>query len=206
MIDVAYLPGPIVLATIALSTLMAWREWAHVDFGAIPWILGGFVPGAAAGAWAVWRNRPIKTRELVGLVTALLGALTIIIKGEVSTLLSLQFNPGDMIFVGAAAAWAIYSVMLKSEAFSGLNTFALLGLLASIGSILLMPFALYEILYVGGFPDTFSEWQIIGGIVGVSSLLAFSSFQYGIQKLGASIAGIFLYLLPYTSVGLDENS
>lgn len=53
MIDVAYLPGPLVLATIALSTRMAWREWAHVDFAAIPWILAGFIPGAAAGAWAL---------------------------------------------------------------------------------------------------------------------------------------------------------
>ena len=53
MIDVEYLPGPLVLATISLSALMAWREWSAVDFRAIPWVLTGFVPGAAAGAWAL---------------------------------------------------------------------------------------------------------------------------------------------------------
>ena len=53
MIDVAFVPGPMVLATIALSVLMAWREWEHVDFAAMPWILAGFVPGAAAGAWVL---------------------------------------------------------------------------------------------------------------------------------------------------------
>jgi len=53
LIDTGYLPGPLVLATVALSSLMAWRERAHIDFAAIPWILAGFLPGAAAGAYAL---------------------------------------------------------------------------------------------------------------------------------------------------------
>lgn len=66
MIDVAYVPGPIVLATIALSTLMAWREWSHVDFRAIPWILSGFVPGALLGAWALTMIAPGQLGLLFG--------------------------------------------------------------------------------------------------------------------------------------------
>ena len=53
IINVNFVPGPVVFATIALSTLMAWREWSHVDFANLLPILAGFVPGAAAGAWVL---------------------------------------------------------------------------------------------------------------------------------------------------------
>jgi len=66
MIDVTYLPGPLVLATISLSTLMVWREWSHVDFKAVPWILSGFVPGAAVGAWALTAIAPDQLGFLFG--------------------------------------------------------------------------------------------------------------------------------------------
>jgi len=55
IINVNFVPGPVVFATIALSTLMAWREWAEVDFANLVPILAGFIPGAAAGAWILTR-------------------------------------------------------------------------------------------------------------------------------------------------------
>lgn len=145
---------------------------------------------------AIWRERKVQMREIFGIIVAVAGAIIIIIKGNIANLLTLQFNPGDLIFLGAAAAWAIYSVMLKSETFAELNTVSLLSLLSGIGAVLLLPFAAYETLSLGTFPDSVREWQIIAGIVTISSLLAFSAFQFGIRQLGASIAGIFLYLLP----------
>lgn len=51
MIDVDFLPGPLVLATVALSVLMAWREWSFVDWRGVPLIMAGFIPGSAVGAW-----------------------------------------------------------------------------------------------------------------------------------------------------------
>ncbi|MEL7430137.1 MAG: DMT family transporter [Pseudomonadota bacterium] len=145
---------------------------------------------------AIWRDRKVQMREVFGIIVAVGGAIIIIIKGDIANLLSLRFNPGDLIFLSAAVAWAIYSVMLKSEAFAELNTVSLLALLAGIGSVLLLPFAVYETLSDGAFPNSIREWQIIAGIVAISSLLAFSAFQFGIRQLGASMAGIFLYLLP----------
>ena len=51
-------------------------------------------------------------------------------------------------------------------------------------------------------PVTVSAWGGIAGIVVFSSLLAFSGFQYGIARLGASTASVFMYLLPAYGVGL----
>lgn len=144
---------------------------------------------------AIWRGRSITIREILGITIALAGAIIIISSGSINTLYSLQFNTGDLIFVLAAIAWAIYSVLLKAEHYSGLGTLPLLALLSLCGTITLAPFAAYEMLFIGEFPTTSREWMLISGIILVSSIGAFLSFQYGIKMLGASIAGIFMYLL-----------
>lgn len=76
MIDTAYLPGPLVFATIALSTLMAWREWQYVDFSAIPGILVGFVPGTAVGAWLLSVVAPDRLGVVFGSVILLAVLIT----------------------------------------------------------------------------------------------------------------------------------
>lgn len=144
---------------------------------------------------AIWRGRAISAREIIGISLALIGAGFIITNGRLDNLLALQFNTGDLIFVLAAISWAIYSVLLKSENYTTLGTLPLLTLLSICGTITLAPFAAYETIYVNGLPNTQSEWVLIMGIVLLSSIGAFLTFQYGIKMLGASIAGIFMYLL-----------
>lgn len=144
---------------------------------------------------AIWRGRQISTREVLGISIAILGAITIVLRGQLENLLQLQFNTGDLIFVVAAISWAIYSVLIKSDGFSGLKTMPLLALLAICGAITLFPFAAYETITTGNVPNTRFEWIIIAAIVFLSSLLSFLTFQYGVQVLGASLAGIFMYML-----------
>lgn len=144
---------------------------------------------------AIWRGRQISKREVLGIILAIIGAGVIVSNGLLDNLLSLKFNKGDLIFVAAAIAWAIYSVLLKSKDFSSLGTLPLLTLLSICGTIVLAPFAAYETIYLDGFPTAQSEWVLIAGIVLLSSIAAFLSFQYGVKMLSASISGIFMYLL-----------
>jgi uncharacterized membrane protein YfcA len=55
MIDMQFLPGPFVFATLSLSTLMAWRERAHIDFANTGWLIAAIIPGALLGAWLLTR-------------------------------------------------------------------------------------------------------------------------------------------------------
>ncbi len=144
---------------------------------------------------AIWRSRKTSAREAIGIAVALIGAFIIITNGRLDNLLALEFNTGDLIFVLAAISWAIYSVLIKSKKFSSLSTLPLLTLFSICGTIVLAPFAIYETIFIGGFPVTQSEWILISGVVLLSSIGAFLSFQYGVIKLGSSIAGIFMYLL-----------
>lgn len=51
MINVAFLPGPLVCGSLAISGFMMWREWAHIDFRCVAVILVAFIPGTLIGAW-----------------------------------------------------------------------------------------------------------------------------------------------------------
>jgi uncharacterized membrane protein YfcA len=55
MINMSYLPGPLIFGSLSISGVMAWRERAHIDFRATGFILVATIPGSALGAWLLSR-------------------------------------------------------------------------------------------------------------------------------------------------------
>ncbi|OCW56537.1 DMT family transporter [Hoeflea olei] len=147
-------------------------------------------------------GRATSAREIAGIVVGFLGVAIIVLKGDLGEIGASSFNLGDLMFIGAALAWAGYSVLLKGPRTAGLPVPALFGLVACAGALLLAPFALAELLAGARMPVTAQAWGGIAGIVLFSSLLAFSGYQYGVARLGASTASVFMYLLPPYGVGM----
>lgn len=150
----------------------------------------------------MFKGRKTSRRESAGIALAFFGVALIVFKGSVTNLFSLSFNAGDLIFVATAFCWAVYSVWLKSEALAPLQTLPLFMLIAAAGAALLLPFAVVETVYWNAYPASLTAWALIGGIVIISSLLAFTLFQNGVRLVGSSTTSIFLYLLPVYGVGL----
>ncbi|MDP6435699.1 MAG: sulfite exporter TauE/SafE family protein [Gammaproteobacteria bacterium] len=51
MISLSLLPGPVVVGSMSIAGLMAWRERKHIDVKNLRWISLGTIVGAALGAW-----------------------------------------------------------------------------------------------------------------------------------------------------------
>ncbi|MCY0146908.1 DMT family transporter [Hoeflea sp. G2-23] len=147
-------------------------------------------------------GRATRWRELLGIIVGFLGVAIIVLKGDLIGLASFSANDGDLMFIAAAFSWALYSVLLKGRRTDGLPVSALFGTITVAGALLLAPFAFWEWQSGAHMPVTISAWGSIAGIVLFSSLLAFSGFQYGVARLGASTASVFMYLLPVYGVGL----
>jgi len=145
---------------------------------------------------AIFRGRRIGRREAIGSAVAFAGVAVIVLRGDLHALLTLDVNAGDLIFVGTAIAWAVYSILYRSPRLAPLSNLALFSAVAAAGAITLLPFAAAEFLNGQPMPRTPSAWGSIAGIVLFSSLLAFSGFQFGVRRLGPSAAGVFMYLLP----------
>lgn len=145
---------------------------------------------------AAFAGRRIGMRETIGSALALTGIAVIVLRGDLTALLSLTFNRGDLLVLAAAVAWAFYSIRYRSPGLADLPNVTLFGLVAAAGAMLLLPFAAYDYLSDAAMPASAGAWTNIGGIVFFASLLAFSTFQFGVRTLGASLAGVFMYLLP----------
>lgn len=145
---------------------------------------------------ALFGGRRIGLREAIGSLVAFLGVATIVLRGDPAALLHLDLNVGDLIFVGAAIAWAVYSIRYRSPRLQRVPNAALLGVLAAIGALMLVPASLVELAVGARLPASGTAWGGIAGIIVFASLLAFSSFQFGIRELGPTLAGVFMYLLP----------
>jgi drug/metabolite transporter (DMT)-like permease len=197
-----------------------WRHWLLLGFLGM-WICGGIVylgleyTTATNGTLIyttsplmiliierLFNGRRIAWREMAGIVVGFIGVAIIVLRGSPVALFSLDFNVGDLLFIACALSWAIYSVLLKGPRTASLPVLSLFGLVAISGALLLAPMAAYEFLSGARMPVTASAWTGIAGIVVFASLLAFSGFQYGVARLGASTAGVFMYLLPPYGVGL----
>ncbi len=144
----------------------------------------------------IFRGRIIGVRESIGIVLALGGVVTIVVKGSLDVLLGLQFNVGDLLFAGCALSWAVYCVLLKDKRIAPLPSNAVFASTTVAGAVTLAPFMVVEVVHTGAFPVGLDAWLSILGIVISASLLAFSCFQYGVRVLGPSITGLFMYLLP----------
>jgi drug/metabolite transporter (DMT)-like permease len=145
---------------------------------------------------AAFLGRRIGWREALGSAIAFAGVGAIVLRGDLSALARLDFNWGDLIFVAAAIAWAVYSILYRAPALSKASNLALFALVALVAALMLLPAAALEFAYGGKLPVTAGAWAAIAGIVVFASLLAFSGFQYGVRVLGPSLAGIFMYLMP----------
>lgn len=143
----------------------------------------------------LFRGRRTTVLEVLGTIIAFAGVAVIVARGSWETVTSLSFNTGDLLIALAALSWAVYSLLYKTTDTASVKPVTLFALLALAGALVNAPLGIYELATAPTIPDQTETWLAIVGIVLISSLLAFSGFQYGIRTLGPSLAGIFMYLM-----------
>ncbi len=136
--------------------------------------------------------------QIFGLILAVCGILSIITKLDLSVLLSLNFNKGDLIMIGGVITWGLYSAFLKKKNFT-LPLLTLVQVLCSFGLIFIFPQFFYE----------FSQGQLIKFDINLFYILIFLAlfpsigsyycWAGAVSIIGANRAGIFLSLIPLFS-------
>ena len=97
----------------------------------------------ALASWLMYREL-LTPRQILGVCVSLCGVLLIIAKGQLATLLHVDFNRGDIYLLIGAALWAFYSANLKRYP-RDLHPFAYLSAIVIVGLIGLFPFYLLEL-------------------------------------------------------------
>jgi drug/metabolite transporter (DMT)-like permease len=135
-------------------------------------------------------------RQQAGILLSLAGVVGIVSRGDVAVLMRLDFNQGDLLLIGGAFTWALYTVLLRWRP-AGIGTLAFLGA-AVVGGLLLLMLPLYLVELASG---RVAVWNAATGAGMVyfavfPSILAYLFWNRGVQQVGANRAGLFLYLVP----------
>ena len=136
--------------------------------------------------------------QILGVIFSLSGVVVIITKADLTVLLNLNFNKGDLWMVVAMFSWAMYSALLRKKKFD-LSQLSLLQTIISVGVIFLLPAYLIE-LALGykvsiNLPFVFT----LTYVVIFPGLVSFIFWIKGISIIGSNRSGIFLHLIPIFS-------
>jgi len=145
-------------------------------------------------SWAIYRE-PITRRIVLATLISLVGVAVVVTRGQLGQLLELTFNKGDLIMLIAVFTWSMYTVLVKRRP-PGLHPLALLASTMVLAIGFLFPVYLWETLAVRPMPVTRESLLTIGYVVVFASLLAFLSFNRGIEVLGPNKGGLFMHLIP----------
>lgn len=144
-------------------------------------IITGMMAAAFIGERLQWRN-------YVGVAIASVGVLILITQGQMSILLQLDFNRGDVLMVVAVLSWVIYSLIIRqlSTRYSG---YTVTFYAALFGVVQLALLALPQ--------GAIAQARVMSVASGLSILY---------MGIGASGIGYFLYTLSVKDVGPTRTS
>jgi len=137
----------------------------------------------------------ISKRQWSGVAVSTLGVLMLISKGNLTNLLGLQINDGDLWILTAVLCWAVYSILLRWRP-QTIDGFTLFGITVSITVIVLIPLALLEQQTAPAITWSLSSVGTITYMALFPSILAYLFWNRGIAELGAAKAGLFIHLMP----------
>ena len=149
-------------------------------------------------SWLFLRER-LAPRQLAGVLISLGGVLVILSHGSWAELAALEVNRGDVFVMLSMLLWSIYTIGLRWRP-AGLSLLSFLFTIAVIGDLVVLPLYLVETALVR--PMEWS-WTAVAALLSVAifpSVLAYIFWNRGVEQVGASVAGLFVHLMPVFGV------
>jgi drug/metabolite transporter (DMT)-like permease len=138
-------------------------------------------------------NEALGSQQIVGAILACVGMAIIVVRGDLPALLRLDLNPGELFIVGGAICFALYTVLLRKAKFD-LARLPLLVVLLAGATISALPFYVWEIAHDDRTALNAKGLLALAYTVGPGGALMYYLFNRSVEALGASKAGVFLYL------------
>jgi drug/metabolite transporter (DMT)-like permease len=144
-------------------------------------------------AFALFGDRPTM-RQSAGVLLSLIGVAVIASHGSLDTLLHLTFNRGDVWNLVAILIYGIYAAMFRRRPTTHPLSFLVAAM--GIGSMMILPFYLWETLQGGRVEGGLPAWLGMAYIAVFPSFIAYLFFNRGIELIGAGRAGQSWHLMP----------
>lgn len=165
-------------------------------------LLNSCIPVLIVLFGALFYRQKLHLLQMSGLIISLVGVLTIILHGDLSRLIDLSFNPGDILVFTAMVCWAFYTLWVKMLP-PHINRTGLMGAQIAIAVIGLLPFWLWEM--ASGAQVVWRTESILAfAYVGIlPSVVAYLLYTFAVARVGPVRAGLSIHLMPVFGVLLS---
>jgi len=160
-------------------------------------VLNSLGPVFIVAAVATMFGETMRPIQMAGITVSLAGVLFIVTRGEPAALLGMAFNAGDLIILFNMAVWAVYSACLRFR--PNIHWTSFMFFFALIGALGTLPFAVHEHLHGFHFRPTAQTLLAIVYVSIFPSLVAYLSWNRGVELIGPNRAGALLHLIALYS-------
>jgi drug/metabolite transporter (DMT)-like permease len=191
----AHLPLMLVLSATGFAFNNALSYWALQYTEALNALL---IQSSAPLFVALWALLLFGVRltlaQFSGIVISLAGVLVILLRGDLSALLSIHFNRGDLMFDGAVLSFGLYSALMTRRPKT--HQLSLIAFTIGSGAVLLLPFSAWE--FSTGYTLKFDALTLatLAYVMIFPSTLSYLFFNRGIALIGPNRSAPFLHLVP----------
>jgi len=148
---------------------------------------------------AVFREK-IGGLQILGVGFCMVGALVVILRGDLSTLFRMSFVRGDLIIGAAVVLYALYSAFLRKR--PPIHPLSFLVFSFGIGAAGLFPLYIAELAVRGGFSPGEDVVLSIMYVALFPSIVAYFCWNRGIDLIGPNRGGLFINLIPVFASGM----
>ncbi|BEV46439.1 DMT family transporter [Afipia carboxidovorans] len=132
--------------------------------------------------------------QALGIAISLIGVLTIILQGDFSALLRIEFNKGDIGYTVALFIFGLYSAVAARR--PPMKPLALIAASFGIGSLFILPLFILEMWSGRVTPINAHTIPILIYVSIFPSTLSYMFYNRGVELIGANRAAPFLHLIP----------
>ncbi|HEY0236162.1 MAG TPA: DMT family transporter [Afipia sp.] len=132
--------------------------------------------------------------QTFGIAISLTGVLIILLRGDLTTLLSIQLNKGDVGYTIALVVFGVYSAMAARR--PPIQPISFLLFTCGCGSLFVAPLFIWEMCSGRTTPINATTIPVLVYIAIFPSALAYLFFNRGVELIGANRAAPFFHLMP----------
>ncbi len=190
--------GIFILAIISTSHL--WIQVTGMQYTSASntgWIIG-IVPVIMAIMGFIFYKERMNTPQLIGAAIAFSGLLILISKGDLSSI-NFVSNYGDLLVLGSAFTWSIYSFYGRKVTFDYPPSLTILYLFITM-LVLLSPVTLSSEFFKNINLLSNTDWGALIFLGIFCSGVAYILWAEAMSELPANRVGAFLYLEPFVTV------
>lgn len=141
----------------------------------------------------------VSRNQILGILCALAGVVTIITDGSLKQLEDFRFAVGDFWMLGTAVTFGFYGAMQEKIKPLNIPAFALLPATIILATLMLLPFFLLSLENAPLTSVTPTGWKIILFLGVGNSAVAYIAWNISIRIIGSLKSSIIYYLMPVLS-------